>query len=191
LTYLPGIPNAGDRPSQSQGQLLTNFTALNTVFGVDHLAFNAVDGGEHTQVTFNNIIADPGLAAPKASLYTKTVAADSQLFFENFDVGGAVNVIRQMTNLTLNAFVNGGTALGNGQYIDTPWGLRIIWGITAAFSGNRTVICPAGTLSTLAAQATAHDAGSPTNGIVGTGATTLTIGNPNVVSVNYLMLGRY
>ena len=121
MTFNPNIPQAGDVPSLSQGQLLTNFTALNTVFGVDHLAFNAVDGGEHQQVTLNSVIADPGLADPKCSLYIKTVAGDSELFFEKYDNAAAANLVQQMTNLTV-------TTVGTNYGYTTPWGQIVNWG---------------------------------------------------------------
>lgn len=130
MTYSPNIPQATDVPSQSQGQLLTNFTALNTVFAVDHLAFNAVDGGEHQQVTFNSVIADPNLAAPKCSLYIKTVAGSSQLFFEN--VMAAVNVQRQITNLTI-------TTVGTNNGVRTAAGLVFNWGTGVCVGGILTV----------------------------------------------------
>ena len=121
MTFNPNIPQAGDRPSGSQGQLLTNFAALNTVFAVDHLAFNAVDGGEHQQVTLNSVVGDPGLADPKCSLYIKTIAGDSELSFEKYDNTAAANLVQQMTNLAI-------TTVGTNNGITTPWGLIINWG---------------------------------------------------------------
>jgi len=50
--YTPNIPQPGDNPSQSQGQMLQNFQVLNTVFGVDHADFTSPIGGQHRQITF-------------------------------------------------------------------------------------------------------------------------------------------
>lgn len=121
MPYSPNIPLASDVPSQSQAQLLENFTSLNTVFAQDHLAFNAVDGGEHQKITFNSVIADPNLGDPKASLYIKTVSGDSELFFEKFKNSGAVNLSRQLTNLQI-------TTVGSKYGVTTPWGLIMNWG---------------------------------------------------------------
>ena len=91
MTYLPGIPNAGDRPSQSQGQLLTNFTALNTVFGVDHLAFNAVNGGKHTQSTYRStgvFPAPPGNLAGEGSVYVSNSGGTRQQLYYQRESGG-------------------------------------------------------------------------------------------------------
>ena len=122
MTFNVAIPAAADDPSVSQGQMLTNFNLTNTYFSTDHIALNAgADQGEHQQVTLNSVIADPGLADPKCSLYIKTVAGDSELFFEKFDNGAAANLVQQMTNLTV-------TTVGTNYGITTPWGQIINWG---------------------------------------------------------------
>lgn len=90
MTYNPNIPQASDDPSDSQGQILTNFGQLNTLFDKDHVAYNdatSADRGQHRKVSLINVIADPGLAAPKATLYTKAVNTQNQLFFQNDSAG--------------------------------------------------------------------------------------------------------
>jgi hypothetical protein len=54
--YNPSTPNSTDLISATQAPIKTNFTQLNTQFGVDHTPFNngGVNGdGHHTQVTLN------------------------------------------------------------------------------------------------------------------------------------------
>ena len=68
MTFNANIPMAGDIPSQSQRQILANFTALNTVFAVDHLAFNAINGGKHNQSTYLTGGA-PGNLAGEGTVY--------------------------------------------------------------------------------------------------------------------------
>lgn len=75
MTFNPQIPQAGDRPSNSQAQLLTNFGQLNTLFNADHVAYNdatVANRGLHRKVTFITSVADPAHAFPKTQLYTKT-----------------------------------------------------------------------------------------------------------------------
>lgn len=134
MSFLPNIPQATDRPSRSQSDLLNNFTQLNTTFDVDHVTFNAAsDRGEHNKITLNSVIADPGLADPKCSIYTKTVAGDSELFFEKYDNAAVANLVQQMTNLT----VANGIRHGGNQYTWlSPWGMRFTSGITGAFTGT-------------------------------------------------------
>lgn len=134
MTFNAAIPQSSDDPSVSQGQILTNFSELDTVFDVDHVPFTSgvgAGGGRHDRVVFNNVAAAPGLASPVSSLFTAADGAGvTQLFFENDTLGA--NIQRQMTNLTLaTSVVAGGT-----QYTTmSPWGLRFIFGeatITAA-----------------------------------------------------------
>lgn len=194
VMFDPSVPQSGDRPSNSQAQLLNNFTQLNTVFDVDHVTFNAATGrGEHNKVTLNSVIADPGLADPKCSLYIKTVAGDSELFFEKYDNTAVANLVQQMTNLVVTTVANGGTAGGNISYVDTPWGLRFLWGLTNAFSGNRTIIGPVGTTSILNYQLTGNVASGTRNPINGgtLAGTTLTVRTIDSVSVRYFMIGTY
>jgi hypothetical protein len=194
MTFDPTIPQPTDRPSASQAQLLNNFTQLNTVFSVDHVAFNATtDRGEHNQITLNSTVADPGLGDPKCSLYIKTVAGDSELFFEKYDNTAVANLVQQMTNLTITTAANAGTAGGNISYIDTPWGLRFLWGLTGAISGAFTVIAPAGTLAILSYQLTGNVSTGTRNPINGgtVAGTTMTIRTIDNVSVQYFMIGTY
>ena len=52
MPYTPNIPQPTDLPSQSQGQILQNFQAINTAFGINHVGFNTADEGKHAEITF-------------------------------------------------------------------------------------------------------------------------------------------
>lgn len=84
MAYQPNIPGPNTNLSVSQGDLLGNFQALNTVFGVDHNQFNAVtNAGTHLQVTMPSF-GTPGSPGGTASvLYTKNVASSPTLYFKN------------------------------------------------------------------------------------------------------------
>jgi len=139
MVYLNNIPQPTDDPAtQSQAQFLENFAQLDSQFGTagDHVALTAVsDNGLHKQVRLNGIIADPGLADPRASLYLKTVSGNSELFFENFNVAGAANVQRQMTNLTA-------TLAGGLRTISTPWGYKMTFGSVVVNTAATAVTFP-------------------------------------------------
>lgn len=100
MSYHPNIPQANDDPSVSQGQLLDNFTKLNSDFSVNHVPFTAGGNkGFHTVVNFPTIQAtDPSVSGLESALYPKAGPTDSELFFRN------VNNIFQLTNLPV---VNG------------------------------------------------------------------------------------
>ncbi len=74
MTYNAGIPQSNENLSTSQGQMLINFTQLDTQFKQDHDGFNisgSNGSGDHTQVTFLQPKTAPGAIYPKATLFTK------------------------------------------------------------------------------------------------------------------------
>lgn len=136
MVYKNLIPQPGDSPSTvSQADILENFTQIDAQYGTagDHVEFTAgADNGMHKQVTINGVIVDPALLDPYVSLYTKTVAGDSELFFEKFDNGAAANLVQQMTNLVV-------TTVGTNNGVTTPFGLIINWGTGICVAGVLTV----------------------------------------------------
>lgn len=126
MTYQPGIPNPGDFLSTSQGQLKNNFTALNTLFGIDHTPFaTAANGGYHKQVHLLNESA-PGIGSANGVLFSNTDAStNSWPFWQNssgfFQMMG--------TNLP---------TLNNGQ-VFLPGGIIMKWGqVVQTFPANKT-----------------------------------------------------
>jgi hypothetical protein len=61
MSYVPAIPQPTDKPSVSQGQMLINFTELNTQFTVEHTALTVggVTQGKHKYITLNRSPAAP------------------------------------------------------------------------------------------------------------------------------------
>lgn len=59
MAYNANIPQATDLLSISQGQILGNFTQLNTAWLINHVDFNAGDAGKHKWVTFPSQAASP------------------------------------------------------------------------------------------------------------------------------------
>lgn len=85
MTYNPNIPQATDIISQSQGQILTNFSQANTAFAVDHTALNVlVDQGFHKQITLSQFLAGPfALSGSRSYIYsTNASAAGTQLNYQ-------------------------------------------------------------------------------------------------------------
>lgn len=115
MVYNPAIPGPTDWLSNSQAQIQTNFTALDTIFGVDHVAYSAVtNNGFHSKVTFNNVSTDPVLGAilyPQSLLYTKHqgIAPNqtTELFFSTENQNGATKIINQLTGLPSSITANG------------------------------------------------------------------------------------
>lgn len=91
MTYNRNIPQATDNISVSQGQILSNFQAIDSGttgegigFARDHITMtDASNGGMHNIVDYYvNQSSDPTLSGVSA-LYTKSVSSLSQLFFRN------------------------------------------------------------------------------------------------------------
>lgn len=131
--------------SRSQGDLKNNFTDLNNILGHDHVqpqpAIPAENDnkGEHRQVTFFDVAADPILGAlnfPASLLYTKHqgIAPNrtTQLFFATENEPAADRVIGQLTGITPT-----NTALTTNYGMKLPSGLIVNWGFgTCSDPGN-------------------------------------------------------
>ena len=110
MTYQPNRPQAGDRISQSQVDLETNFQQLNIGFGVNHNAYDAANAGEHTKVTITTpLAADPVLANPAGMYYTKAVSAVTQAFFEHTTTLRLCDHAVVSLDRDLNAFLSCGS----------------------------------------------------------------------------------
>jgi hypothetical protein len=103
VTYNPNIPAPTDQPSASQGQFLTNFGQLNTLFNFDHVAWNdatVANRGLHRKVAFIQAVADPIFAFPITQLYTKTSTNAvvnqrfNDLYYYEKNTAGTTNVLR-------------------------------------------------------------------------------------------------
>jgi hypothetical protein len=97
MTYNPAIPAANDIISQSQSQIQTNFSQADTAFAVNHTAFSVgANQGFHKKVTLTAPIADPGAAAPITTVYSKTVGARTELYYQNDSGASAASIISSM-----------------------------------------------------------------------------------------------
>lgn len=119
MTYNAAIPQSTDLISNSQAQILANFSQLNTQYLADHDGFNTGSGngsGMHDQVTFLANQAAPSLtrnAVPGVSgLYANTVSAKSQLFFQNAD--GSIQL-------------SGPLSAATPGYVTLPGGIIMQW----------------------------------------------------------------
>ncbi len=136
MTYNPSIPAADDLISESQGQLLTNFTQLNTVFDIDHVAFNdgtAANRGKHNQVTIIQGASDPTTLANENALYSKDDGG-SQLFFRKESDG---TVIQMTADDPVSA--TRGSSFLPGTSVN---GLLINWGQDTTIGQDTTFTFP-------------------------------------------------
>jgi len=125
MTYTPGIPNAADLLSVSQGQIKNNFTVLNTAFSENHVGLTATGKGKHNACVFPQRTTGPATAATEGALYTKAAGGSPNLYWRRKSSG---NEIQMTTNHTPSAAANGFTFL--------PGGLLLQWGVKNAASGG-------------------------------------------------------
>lgn len=95
MTFNPNIPQSTDKQDQSQPQLLTNFSQLNTLMDNDHVAWNngtTANRARHRRVRIVENQTDPNLTYPNSEVYTKsynvTPNRDQILFFDRVHEDG-------------------------------------------------------------------------------------------------------
>jgi hypothetical protein len=126
-TYNPNIPQGTDNLSVSQGQMLNNFTQLNTQFGVDHIAFNtgsANGDGHHVKVFFDNAPSTPSVSGTQSVMFPALVSGQQQMMWKN-----ASNSY-QITGLPVTAGTNGSITLIGG--------IIFKWATVQILNGNQT-----------------------------------------------------
>lgn len=121
MAYNPSIPQATDYQDASQPQILENFTQLNTIFGQDHVTFNAAsNNGKHNKVSLTNQTSSvPTFTGTDVGLYSANDVANGtgrrELWFSSPQTG---IVPYPITAGVRN--VQGWSRIGNGIYL--------IWG---------------------------------------------------------------
>jgi hypothetical protein len=116
MAYTSNIPQATDRPNNSQSQILANFTAINTVNSVNHVVFNDADQGKHKFVTMPEQAADPTTAVNEVAIFSQESALTSV----------AELAIRKENNGDVVEFTSAGKA--DPGWAILPSGILIKWG---------------------------------------------------------------
>jgi len=85
MAYNPNIPLVSNLMVTSQPQIQSNFQTINSVFSKNHSSLNNLDPGRlqgmHTVLTLRPQSTDPTTTVDQVSLYTKTVAGVTSIFF--------------------------------------------------------------------------------------------------------------
>lgn len=148
MTYFTSIPQPTDKRSDSQGDFLSNFGALNTIAAVDHVPFaTGTDTMYHKKISISEPLGPfpstdpaplfPNLSSPIASLFTMVFSflrgdverTAQELFYQN---GATASDVFQLTNRTISVrkFLNTERVILTS--IKTPWGLTINMGVAGA-----------------------------------------------------------
>ncbi len=83
MAYNPNIPLVTDALTQSELQIKTNFTVINTVFADNHIGLtkDSSVAGMHRVLTLRKQTGDPTTTADQIGLYNKLVGGVASLFF--------------------------------------------------------------------------------------------------------------
>lgn len=121
------MPQPNDLLSDSQGDLLQNFSAANTSFGINHYEFDdaTVNNGKHKFVSMP-VTTTPVTVANEGVLYTKAIAGGTALFFAR-DVASDVQLTTPSVVTPLDA---------QDGYSWLPGGLFMQWGFAAITAGS-------------------------------------------------------
>lgn len=103
FNYNRDIPDGPNNPSNDQPLMKTNTNSTDEILAVDHVSFEAQNGGTHKQVSFfsNNV---PGaLGANTSVIYTNAGSADAthpQLYWKNTLLTSPLSAIRSFATFT-------------------------------------------------------------------------------------------
>lgn len=130
--YNPNEPQNEPSPAVATTQLRANFSQFNTIFGNNHVSLNDSNQGKHTNVMFQQQLADPG-AINYAGIYCKSSPSSSgtflQLFLQvpAFLPNSQPNLPQQLTFNKVNiagpqyqSFLPGGFIMYFGQITTVP-----------------------------------------------------------------------
>ena len=97
ITYTVNIPFASNNPSTDQPNMEQNTNAINSWVQIDHVGFNASNGGEHKQVTFPAETTQGTPSGTSSTLYTAAGVADNThptLQYVNANLTFPVSLVR-------------------------------------------------------------------------------------------------
>lgn len=138
MAYNPNIPQPTDILSQSQGDILDNFQAIDVWVDVDHVDFGSPDEGKHNQVTFVVQGAQPTFLAGEIGLYNflSPLTGVDELYITN-----QAGINTQLSASTLSTNANPGNNISGWTYL--PSGILLKWGNGTA-NGNTPFTFPVG-----------------------------------------------
>ena len=139
MAYNGLIPGALDIPANSQPQIQTNFTEIQTLIKIDHADFDTTNQGMHNKVTLPPQIASPLLAANNGfyNVIDSGGTNVSETWTHNQRVGGTVDVPMTASVLSLAAPVQG---MSGWTYL--PSSILIRWDVQAVVMGPQAIVLP-------------------------------------------------
>jgi len=120
FTYDKNVPTPSHNPSTDVTTMQTNSQANGDIWDVDHVGFNAANGGTHLQTTFSSKNTPAAQTDPSSTLYTAsgTASTVADVNFKNQNATYKINTLRAIGVFT-TVNTNGAVALSNGFNVDS------------------------------------------------------------------------
>lgn len=146
MAYNNNIPQPSDLLSQSQSDILNNFSAIFTLVGVNHVNFGSADQGKHKWVTLPSQAATPpagsGFAPTELGVYNAVYATSAQqeLFINKTNQATVVQVPSTASILSANSNPAAYPNPITGGYTVLPSGVILKFGgIPVAVTGQSAI----------------------------------------------------
>lgn len=132
--YTVNIPLVGQNINVTQQPINDNFTELFNFLGIDHVALNAANSGNHKAIHFEQV-TDPSTTTSEVSLYNKLdTLSINRLFLREPNNG----TIQQFTGQVTKAGAIGPPPTWSGQTMILG-GIIVQWGNTSVAPGGTTI----------------------------------------------------
>jgi len=130
---LNAVPQSNQSLQQTQAPILTNFSTIDSVFGVDHQIYGTTGAGKHNKITFPEQSSTPAFLAGEIGLYNKEYAPLSSLdLFITYPDGSTFP-------LTASDVTNTGPFSGGNGWFYHPSKFLTTWGKATTTGGTVTI----------------------------------------------------
>ena len=135
MAYSNNIPQATDRPNNSQPLILANFAAIDTVVGINHVVFDDPSGdqGKHKYISFpvqTGTPPTPPFVSGEPGMYSFANVATGQNEINIVKLNQATDTIIPMTASILS--ITSAPAANSAGWSMLPSGILIKWGFGSA-----------------------------------------------------------
>jgi hypothetical protein len=136
MAYNPAIPNAPDKPKNSQPQLKDNFTGIKTLIDINHVTFDLADQGKHAKVTMPVQTAAPVVLAGEGCIYNKNFATTgkNETYLHNQLIASTVDI-----PMSASVLSNTVPVMNSNGWTYLPSGIILRWETQALVAGAQTI----------------------------------------------------
>jgi hypothetical protein len=138
MAYNANIPQAANRPKDSQPQILANFQGINTLVSVDHVTFDLGNQGMHNKVTLPVQAAAPVLAGNNGFYnFLNPATNKNPTYTHNQTFVGTSDI-----PMTASILSSAAPAIGMMGWTYLPSGIIMRWDLLGVVAGAQTLTLP-------------------------------------------------